>query len=329
MNNTSSYSFAKVLKEKPMKLIFAGTPDFAVTTLAALRHESSHEILAVLTQPDRPSGRGRQLKAAPVKAFAQLQNFPILQPKTLRDLSIQQQLTALKPDLILVVAYGLILPKSILQLPPYGCLNIHASLLPRWRGAAPIQHAILAGDDITGITIMQMDSGLDTGDMLCKSEIPITDRETSASLHDKLASLGAKRLLATLTALEQQRLSPEKQNEHLATLAPKIQKQDGKINWNQSATAIDRKIRAFNPYPIAFSQLGQQTIRIFAATPLNETACSAPGTIVRSDKEGIDIATRDAVLRVSCLQLPGSKPLLAQQIIHSKRALFTPGAKLE
>ena len=236
-----------------MKVIFAGTPEFSVKTLEALIH-SSHSVVAVYTQPDRPAGRGRQLTKSPVKQLAEFNHIPVLQPTTLRDPVEQQKLMDFKADVMVVVAYGLILPKPVLSAPRLGCINIHASLLPRFRGAAPIQRAILAGDTETGITIMQMDEGLDTGAMLKKIYCPIEKTDTSATLHEKLAKLGADALIETLENLTT--ITPEPQDESKATYAHKISKEEAEIDWHTSAKELSQKIRAFDPWPVAFFKLG-------------------------------------------------------------------------
>lgn len=309
---------------KTFKIIFAGTPHFSVAALTALLH-SPHDIVAVYTQPDRPAGRGRQVTASPVKQLALQQGLPVYQPVTLKHPEEQAQLKAFAADLMIVIAYGLLLPLPVLQTPALGCLNVHASLLPRWRGAAPIQRALLAGDQQTGITIMQMDAGLDTGTMLYKAECPILTTDTSESLHDKLASLGAKTLLASLDQLSQ--LTPEIQNADLATYAKKLTKEEALINWNESADIIERKIRAFNPWPVAYTLLNGQTIRIWQATLMTHTSQAAPGTIISLSAQGILVATRDAVIQLQKLQLSGGKILTAAEILNARRDEFAPGKK--
>ncbi len=306
-------------------IVFAGTPEFAINPLQALL-QSKHHIAAVFTQPDRPAGRGRILHVSPVKKIAEQHQLPVYQPERLKDPATQEILRNLQPDLLVVVAYGLILPKAVLEIPRNGCINIHASLLPRWRGAAPIQHAILAGDKVTGITTMQMDAGLDTGDILITNACEITAQETSQSLQDKLSPLGATTLLETLEQLEKDLLSPQKQNEAEATYAHKIEKIQAKIHWQESALVIDRKIRAYNPSPVAFSELQDEIVRVWRATPLNTTTTTTPGTILKADHTGIDVATGYGILRLLELQLAGGKRLGVREILNSKSSLFAVGA---
>jgi len=246
-----------------MKIIFAGTPHFAASELAALHQE--HQIVAVLTQPDRPAGRGMQLTASPVKQYSLQHGLTVLQPATLKTEEIQRTIAALEADVIVVAAYGLILPKAVLQLPRHGCLNIHASLLPRWRGAAPIQRAILAGDSETGITIMQMDEGLDTGDMLLRQACPIGQSDTAQTLHDKLAEMGAGCILEALHLLEDSRLTPAKQDNDAASYAAKLLKSEAQIDWNQDARQIERAVRAYNPFPVCQTRLDGVMIKIWQA----------------------------------------------------------------
>lgn len=312
-----------------MNIVFAGTPEFAIPPLKALL-DSKHSVIAVFTQPDRPAGRGQTLHQSPVKALAQLHNIPVYQPTRLKNPEDQETLRELKPDLLVVVAYGLILPKVVLTIPKFGCINIHASKLPRWRGAAPIQHAILAGDKTTGICTMQMDEGLDTGDILLEKTCDIAPEDTSQTLHDKLALLGATALIETLNQLEQGLLSPQKQDPNIpTTYATKISKADAKVDWQESAIVIDRKIRAFNPWPVAFTELAGQTIRIWSAKPsLTATIIQnkiKPGTIINIHKDSMDVATGDGVITLLELQLPGGKRLPVSDILHAKGALLQGG----
>jgi methionyl-tRNA formyltransferase len=307
-----------------MRVIFAGTPQFAVPTLEKLI-AAQHDVIAVYTQPDKPSGRGQKLTASPVKELALHHHIPVYQPKTLRDETAQQQLRELNPDLLVVVAYGLILPAAVLAIPQYGCINVHASLLPRWRGAAPIQRAIQAGDTQTGVTIMQMDEGLDTGAMLKTATCEIASNETSETLSHKLSTLGGDALLATLTELNT--IKAQIQNNDLACYAKKIEKSEAEINWDLSAIEIDRLVRAFNPWPIAFTYGHNEIIRIWQTQPLaHENA--APGTIISADKHGIDVATGNGVLRLLQMQLPGSRCLSVADILNSKASWFAPSTKL-
>lgn len=299
-----------------MKIVYAGTPEFAVPALAALL-ASPHTVCAVYTQPDRPAGRGRKLQASPVKQCAQAHGIPVFQPESLKTPESQQQLTMLQPDLMVVAAYGLILPPEVLRIPPHGCLNIHASLLPRWRGAAPIQRAILAGDSTTGITLMQMDRGLDTGAMLLKKSCPINSDDTAQSLHDRLAPLGAEVLLEGLKQLAAGTLQAEAQIDAQASYAKKLNKAEALLDWHNSAEQLRRQIHAFNPWPVAQTQYHDNMLRIWKAQTLNDTSGAAPGTVLRAQAEGIDVATGNGVLRITQLQLPGGRALHAADFIHA------------
>ncbi|MDH5727536.1 MAG: methionyl-tRNA formyltransferase [Gammaproteobacteria bacterium] len=299
-----------------MRLIFAGTPEFAAQALTALIN-SEHEIIAVYTQPDRPAGRGRKLTASPVKQTALAANIPVYQPESLKSETAQAELRALEPEAIVVAAYGLLLPKAVLDIPPLGCLNIHASLLPRWRGAAPIQRAILAGDTQTGITIMQMDVGLDTGEMLYKLSCDINCDSNAATLHNQLATLGAQAIVYSLNHLDELQQHAEKQDEPLATYAKKLQKSEANIDWQASAKHISRQVNAFNPWPVAQTLFGDKVLRIWQAQVLDETSKHVPGYVIRATKLGVDVATGDGVLRLLSLQLPGGKAQGAAQFIHA------------
>lgn len=294
-----------------MKIVFAGTPAFAASALAALLPE--HEVVAVLTQPDRPSGRGMQLTASPVKQLALQHGLPVLQPVTLRTEETQREIAALDADVMVVAAYGLILPQAVLDLPRFGCLNIHASLLPRWRGAAPIQRAIQAGDAETGITIMQMDAGLDTGDMLLRHACPITSNDTAATLHDKLAELGASSIVEALRRLPE--LVPVKQDDAAATYAAKILKSEGRIDWSQDARQLGLAVRAFNPFPVCHAALGDTAIKVWQATPVAQQG--EPGTVLAVDKQGITVACGKDALRLEVLQRPGGKAQPAVQFLQA------------
>ncbi len=296
-----------------MKIIFAGTPQFAADALAALLKE--HQIVAVLTQPDRPAGRGMQLTASPVKQLALKHDLPVLQPVTLKTNEVQQALAALDADVMVVAAYGLILPKSVLQIPRYGCLNIHASLLPRWRGAAPIQRAILAGDTETGVTIMQMDEGLDTGNMLLKKATPVAADDTAQSLHDKLAKLGAEAIVEALQELEYGRLPPERQNAAHATYAAKLTKSESQIDWTQGAQQLERAVRGYFPFPIAHTFYNGIPIKILRAR-LTDVEPARPGTVVAMTKEHIVVACGKGALALEVLQKPGGKPLPVAQFVQ-------------
>lgn len=310
-----------------MRLVFAGTPDFAATALKALI-AAGHTIVGVYSQPDRPAGRGRKLQPSPVKQVALDHEIPVYQPETLKTPEAQKQLADLNPDVMIVAAYGLILPKAVLDIPTHGCLNIHASLLPRWRGAAPIQRAIAAGDDETGITIMQMDEGLDTGAMLLKSLTAIDDSDTGGSLHDRLAELGGNAIIKALELLRKGELTGEPQNDELACYASKLSKTEGHINWATDAKAIERLVRAFNPWPGTYTDLGDQRIRIHEARALVTTSDGLPGTVVQRDREGIDIACGNGTLRITRLQLPGSRAQSVNDLINGGKELLMPGQEL-
>lgn len=295
----------------PLKIIFAGTPDFASNALAALI-ATKHQVIAVYTQPDRPSGRGRKLKSSPVKQLAEQHNIPVYQPVSFKQQQDIEQLQQLQPDVMVVAAYGLLLPVQVLEIPRLGCLNIHASLLPRWRGAAPIQRAILAGDEETGITIMQMDKGLDTGDILLKKSCQIINSDTAEKLHDRLSKIGAD---AIVTALEQiEILVAEQQDDIQATYAKKLCKEEAEIDWQQDNTHIERLIRAFNPQPVAYTTIDGNTLRIRYAETIDtgeiDTSRNAdPGSVIRCNKNGIDIACGKGIIRLLNLQPPGKKSM--------------------
>ncbi|HRE32067.1 MAG TPA: methionyl-tRNA formyltransferase [Candidatus Berkiella sp.] len=304
-----------------MKIIFAGTPEFAQIQLEALL-TTEHEIVAVYTQPDKPAGRGQQLQMSPVKTLALSHQLPVEQPTSLKTPEALATLTNYQPDVMVVAAYGLLLPEAVLTLPRYGCINIHASLLPRWRGASPIQQAILAGDKETGITLMRMDKGLDTGNSLATGILPIANDDTSESLHDKLAILGAKMLFHTLEEIVD---SPgEKQNEAQVTHAPKIAKAAALINWQQSAVEIERQVRAYFPWPVAYTLIEGQILRIFKAQVVkNNATTSAPGTIIEQTPQGIIVSTQEQALLITHAQLPGKKALPMSEILKGHATLFT------
>ncbi len=312
---------------KPLNVIFAGTPDFAARHLQALI-ESQHNVIAVYTQPDRPAGRGKKLQSSPVKALALENDIPVLQPKSLRDETAQQELTALKSDIMVVVAYGLILPKVVLDTPRLGCINVHGSILPRWRGAAPIQRALWAGDTETGVTIMQMDIGLDTGDMLLKTQLKIEDTDTSATLYEKLAEQGPSALVEALAGIAADTLPAEKQDESLANYAEKLSKEEAQIDWSKSAGALWREVRAFNPWPVSHYQHAGNTIKVWQSHVSEKTSTATAGTVISADKNGIDVATGDGVLTITSMQLPGKKPLSVADILNSRADWFTPGTQL-
>lgn len=310
-----------------LKLIFAGTPDFAARHLAALL-SSDHEVVAVYTQPDKPAGRGQKLTASPVKELALAHNLPVYQPASLRKEEAQAELAALGADLMVVVAYGLILPKAVLDTPRLGCINVHGSLLPRWRGAAPIQRSIWAGDAETGVTIMLMDVGLDTGAMIRKVTCPIADDETSASLYDKLAELGPQALVDTIDAMAAGDTTAEVQDDALANYAEKLSKEEARIDWSMDAVAIERCIRAFNPWPISWFEVADQTVKVWQAAVINSDHDQPAGTLLKADKQGIDIATGKGVLRLLTLQPPGKKAMSVTDLLNSRRDWFEPGTQL-
>lgn len=310
-----------------LKLIFAGTPDFAARHLAALL-SSDHEVVAVYTQPDKPAGRGQKLTASPVKELALAHALPVYQPASLRNEEAQAELAALGADLMVVVAYGLILPKAVLDTPRLGCLNVHGSLLPRWRGAAPIQRAIWAGDAETGVTIMQMDVGLDTGAMIRKVSCTIASDETSASLYDKLAELGPQALVDTLDAMAAGDTTAEAQDDTLANYAQKLSKEEARIDWSMEAVAIERCIRAFNPWPISWFEVAEQTIKVWQAEVIDSDHGQPVGTLLKADKQGIDVATSKGVLRLLTLQPPGKKAMFVPDLLNSRRDWFEPGTQL-
>jgi len=310
-----------------VRIVFAGTPDFAATALKALL-QAGHDIVGVYCQPDRPAGRGRKLVPGPVKQVALDADIPVFQPLSLKPEEAQQELASLKPDVMIVAAYGLILPKAVLDIPAHGCLNIHASLLPRWRGAAPIHRAIAAGDTETGITIMQMDEGLDTGAMLLKVITPIHSEDTGGSLHDRLADMGGEAIVEALAKLANGELTDEPQNDNEACYAHKLSKEEGHIDWHTSATDIERLVRAFNPWPGTFTDLGDQRIRIHMAQALTETSDKAPGTVLHRERDGIDIACGAGTLRVTRVQLPGTRAQSVNDLINGGKPVLMPEQEL-
>ena len=305
-----------------MNIIFAGTPTFAAKSLEAIIAQG-HNVIAVYTQPDRPAGRGKKLVKSDVKLVAEQYEIPIYQPEKLTNNEDQKAFASLKPDLMIVAAYGLLLPKEILDIPTHGCINIHASLLPRWRGAAPIQRAIQAGDTETGITIMQMDEGLDTGDMLIKLNTPISSTETASKLHDHLAGLGCEAILTYLQ--EYKNLNAEKQDDALACYAKKLTKQEAQINWQNSANQIDKNVRAFNPVPVAFFEFEGQRIRVFEGELVDQNGPEAVGTILNKDKHGILIKCGQGAYLIKNLQLPGSKAMPVHAFVNGGKNMLNTG----
>lgn len=310
----------------PLKIIFAGTPEFGLPCLAAL-NESAHELIAVYTQPDRPAGRGRKLQASAIKEWALTHDLPVYQPLNFKSQEAIDELAALKPDLMVVIAYGLILPRQVLELPRLGCINVHASLLPRWRGASPIQQVVLHGDEQTGVTIMQMDVGLDTGPMLAKASCPIEATDTAGSVHDKLAALSTQPLLATVDKLAQGLAQAQTQDDSLATYAKKINKEDGCIDWQQAASLIDQQIRAFNPWPIAYTSLNEEPLRIHEASPMDWNDDALPGTIVRLDKQGMLVVTGSGALLIKKIQFPSAKAVAIADWLNSGKTQLHVGLR--
>jgi len=314
--------------ERDLRVVFMGTPEFAVPCLATLVSET--KVCAVVTQPERPRGRGLKPRPSPVAQFATDAGLPVLSPRKIRDPVVVDKLKSFLPDLIVVAAYGKILPASILEIPPLGCINVHASLLPRHRGAAPIAAAILAGDRMTGITIMQMNEQMDAGDIILKRELPITPDETAGSLHEKLKTLGAEALAQALEQLRGSGIEPTPQNESEATLAPMIKKEDGKIRWEEPAEMIERRIRAYDPWPSAFTTLAGKHLKILQARVERETRATGdqepPGAVLVASSAGIQVATGSSVLAVTRLQLEGRRALAAGEFIKGVR--LTPGTRL-
>ncbi|ABI57967.1 methionyl-tRNA formyltransferase [Alkalilimnicola ehrlichii MLHE-1] len=300
------------------RLVFAGTPDFAVPSLQALL-EAGHRPVAVYTQPDRRAGRGRRPRPSPVKQQAEAQGLPVRQPESLRDPRAQAELAELAPDLMVVIAYGLILPQAVLQIPALGCVNLHASLLPRWRGAAPIQRAILAGDDETGVCLMRMEAGLDTGPVLARARCPIGPRETGGSLHDRLAALAGTLLHDRLDDLLADRLPAQPQPEAGVCYADKLRKDEAWLDWRRDARQLDRQVRAFNPWPVAQTLCQGQVLRVWEAEPVAAPAGdAAPGTVVRADGDGIVVVAGEGALRLQTLQAAGGRPLGVREFLNGR-----------
>ena len=302
-----------------MRLVFAGTPEFSVPALRACL-DSGAQVVAAYTQPDRPAGRGRQLAASAVKQAALEAGIVVEQPETLRDKTARERLAAYAPDLVVVVAYGLILPKSVLALPRLGCWNVHASLLPRWRGAAPIQRAILAGDAETGVDLMQMEAGLDTGPVLLEARTPIAATDTGGTLHDRLAALGAQLLADGLArTLRGETLTPTPQRDEGIEYAHKLDKAEARLDWNEPAAALARKVRAFDPWPVAECSLDGERVRLWSASAPDVRSDASPGSIVAASAEGIDVATGDGVLRIRELQRDGGRRISARDWLNARR----------
>ncbi|HAV87447.1 MAG TPA: methionyl-tRNA formyltransferase [Pseudomonas sp.] len=308
-----------------MRIVFAGTPEFAAQHLEALL-QAGYPVVAVYTQPDRPAGRGQKLMPSPVKQLALQHGLPVMQPATLRDAEAQHALAALQPDLMVVVAYGLILPQAVLDTPRLGCINSHASLLPRWRGAAPIQRAIEAGDSESGVTVMQMEAGLDTGPMLLKVSTPIGPSDTGGSLHDRLAALGAQAVVEAVARLQAGALPGERQDDTLATYAHKLSKDEARLDWQRPAAELERLVRAFNPWPICHSSLAGDVLKVHAARLV--PGQGEPGRILAAGKDGLTVACGTGALQLTRLQLPGGKPLDFADLYNSRREQFAPGQVL-
>ncbi|MFL0798717.1 MAG: methionyl-tRNA formyltransferase [Cellvibrionaceae bacterium] len=322
---------------KPLRIVFAGTPDFAAAHLQALLENSSeqYELVAVYSQPDRPAGRGKKLTPSPVKQLALDHELPVYQPLNFKAEEDRQALADLNPDLMIVVAYGLLLPQSVLDIPTLGCINVHGSLLPRWRGAAPIQRAIEEGDTETGITIMQMEAGLDTGPMILKAACPIEANETGGELHDKLIPLGQQALLETVSLLADGKANPDVQDDALSTYASKFSKEEMQVDWSKPAQAVFNKIRAFIPFPVAFSLSNGEKVRLWAAElvgsewvseNINESA--TPGTILKADNTGLLIACGNGAILLTQIQIPGKKAMAVSEVLKARAERFAPGTVL-
>ena len=300
-----------------MRVVFAGTPEFSVAALKALDQSPNHTVCAVYTQPDRPSGRGRKITPSAVKQCAQTLGYPIFQPESLNTGAAAQTLASHSADVMVVVAYGIILPQSVIDIPLHGCINIHASLLPRWRGAAPIQRAILAGDSHTGVSIMQIDSGLDSGDVLLKKRIPIGINDTSQKLHHSLAKLGADALMEALKQVKNNTLTPAVQDPLQALHADKIHKREARLDWRQSALELHQRIRALVPWPVAECRWNDRRLRIWGSALCATTTSATPGAVVSASATGVKVATGNGVLRLLNMQLPGGKALTAEQFVNA------------
>ncbi len=298
-----------------MKVIFMGTPDFSVGTLAALV-EAGHEVVLAVTQPDKPKGRGKEMQYTPVKEYALEKGIPVYQPEKVRRPECIEELKKYQADVCVVIAFGQILPKEILEMTPYGCINVHASLLPKYRGAAPIQWAIINGESISGVTTMQMDEGLDTGDMLEKVEVPLGEKITGGELHDLLAEAGAKLCVQTLEKLEKGELKPEKQGETPTAYARMLDKKLGNIDWTRPAVEIERLIRGLNPWPSAYTTWNEKTMKIWDADVVDEEKTAEPGTIIEVTKQTFSVQTGEGALRINELQIPGKKKMSADAFLR-------------
>lgn len=298
-----------------MKVIFMGTPDFSVGTLAALV-EAGHEVVLAVTQPDKPKGRGKEMQYTPVKEYALEKGIPVYQPEKVRRPECIEELKKYQADVCVVIAFGQILPKEILEMTPYGCINVHASLLPKYRGAAPIQWAIINGESISGVTTMQMDEGLDTGDMLEKVEVPLGEKITGGELHDLLAEAGAKLCVQTLEKLEKGELKPEKQGETPTAYARMLDKKLGNIDWTRPAVEIERLIRGLNPWPSAYTTWNEKMMKIWDADVVDEEKTAEPGTIIEVTKQTFSVQTGEGALRINELQIPGKKKMSADAFLR-------------
>ena len=311
-----------------MRVIFAGTPDFAATHLQAILDDDRYQLVAIYTQPDRPAGRGKKITQSPVKKLALANDIQLEQPASLTDIKTQETIARLEADVLIVVAYGLILPRAVLDIPRLGCINVHGSILPKWRGAAPIQRAIEAGDRESGVTVMQMDVGLDTGPMLTISRCTIDDKETSSSLYPKLAVLGAQALINTLEKMRSGTAVGIAQDSTQSSYADKIAKQESLIDWSASVTEIERRIRAFNPFPAAYSLVNGQRIKIWLASAVSRDYPGVPGEILSADDDGLLVKCGNGALLISTIQLAGKSKLCVAEVLKSRASIFSPGTRL-
>ncbi|MCH9756623.1 MAG: methionyl-tRNA formyltransferase [Gammaproteobacteria bacterium] len=312
-----------------LNIVFAGTPAFTNKALDAIA-ASQHHLLALYTQPDRPKGRGRAIQASAAKTWAEAHHVPVYQPASLKDKASQDTLKALNPDVLVVIAYGLILPPEVLHIPRFGCINVHASLLPHWRGAAPIQYSLLNGDTTSGVTIMQMDKGMDTGPILKTATCPITPGTTASDLHDTLAELATRPLIQVLDTLAAEKtITATPQDNELASYAPKITKQDAIINWTKPAISIEHQVCAFNPWPIARTEAGEHTLRIHHAKALEQSTTATPGSILEINPEGMLVATGHHILQVQTIQFAGGKALALSDWLNANKKTLYPGLILQ